>query len=99
MRLHHFAFGSALIAAAFAWGAPMSWDRHALLVIVTLGLCTVGLVLATGSKFLDLIHPARIEHFGRRDLDRAFRAGRDQGAAEGPTDETRRRWQRQGFER
>lgn len=98
MRLHHIVFGSALITAGFAWAAPMAWDRHALLVVLTLALCVVGLVLATGSKLLDLIHPTRTEHYGRRDVDRAFRAGRDQGAAEGPTDETRRRWQREGFE-
>jgi hypothetical protein len=98
MRLHHIAFGSALICVAFAFAAPMAWDRHALLVVITLALCVVGLVLATGSKLLDLIHPARNERYSRRDVNRAFDDGWDHGASTGPSDETRRRWQREGFE-
>lgn len=98
MRLHHIAFGLALICAAFAWAAPMAWDRHALLVAATLVLVVVALMLATGSALLDIIHPSRTERYSRRDVNRAYRAGRDQGAAEGPTDETRRRWAREGFE-
>lgn len=100
MRLHHIAFGSALICAGFAWAAPTSWDRHAALVLLALILCLVGLVLVTGSKVLDLLHPTRAERrYSQRELDRAFRGGRDQGAAEGPSVETWRRWRREGFER
>lgn len=98
MRLHHITFATAGIVAAFAWAAPMAWDRHALLVFVALNLAVVGLFLATGSKVLDVIHPSRNEHYSRRDLNRAFDDGWDYGASTGPSDETRRRWQRQGFE-
>lgn len=38
------------------------------------------------------------KRYSERDLTRAYRAGHDTGAAEGPTDETRRRWAREGFE-
>jgi hypothetical protein len=98
MRLHHLAFGIALICAGFAYAAPMAWDRHAFLVIATLFWIGMGLALATGSKFLDLVHPTREEvRLSQRDLDRAYRAGRDQGAAEGPSEATLRRWRHEGF--
>jgi hypothetical protein len=96
MRLHHVAFGAAAICAAFAWAAPMAWDRHAALVVVTLGLCVVGLALATGSLVLDALRPGRREQrYSQRQLDRAFRAGRDSGL--GPTEATLARWRREGF--
>lgn len=98
MRLHHIIFGACGITAAFAWAAPMAWDRHAGLVALALGLAAVGLVLATGSKLLDLVHPTRTEHYSRRDVNRAFDDGWDHGSANGPSEETRRRWQREGFE-
>lgn len=101
MRLHHIAFGSALICAAYAWAAPTSWDRHAALVAAAAALVVVGLVLATGSKVLDVIHPSRNDRrnarLHTRDLERAFGAGRDQGAAEGPSARTLARWRREGF--
>lgn len=98
MRLHHVTFGAALICAGFAWGAPMAWDRHAALVLLTLALVLVGLVLATGSALLDVIHPTRkAQRYSRRELDRAYRAGHDTGAAEGPTEATLRRWRYEGF--
>lgn len=96
MKLHHIAFGAALICAAFAWAAPMAWDRHAVAVLVTLALCLVGLALATGSLVLDFLHPRRAERrHSQRDLDRAFRAGRDSGL--GPSEATLARWSREGF--
>jgi hypothetical protein len=98
MRLHHIAFGVAAITGAFAFAAPMAWDRHVGLVLLTVAVVAVGLVLATGSKLLDLLHPARTEHYSRRDVNRAFDAGHDHGASAGPSEETRRRWQREGFE-
>jgi hypothetical protein len=97
VKLHHIAFGAALICAAFAWGAPMAWDRHAFLVVVTLALCFVGLVLATGSKILDVIHPGRDDRYDRRALDKAFNEGRSLGAVEGPSEKTLARWRREGF--
>lgn len=98
MRLHHIAFGSALICAGFAYAAPMAWDRHAALVLLTLGLVVVGLVLATGSALLDVIHPTRkATRQSQRDLDRAFRAGQDDGRTMGPTEATLRRWRHEGF--
>ena len=98
MRFHHLAFGVALICAAFAWAAPTSWDRHALLALFAIGFCVLGLALATGSALLDFLHPRRAERrHSQRDLDRAFRAGRDLGAAEGPSASTLARWSREGF--
>ena len=98
MRLHHIAFGLALICAAFAWAAPMAWDRHVVLVLLALAMAACGLVLATGSKLLDIVHPSRNEHYSRRDVNRAFDAGRDTGASAGPDQDTVRRWRREGFE-
>lgn len=96
MRLHHIAFGVAAICATFAWAAPMAWDRHAACVALAAIFCVVGLVLATGSALLDLLHPTRAERrHSQRDLDRAFRAGRDSGL--GPTEATLARWRREGF--
>jgi hypothetical protein len=96
MRLHHVAFTCALIAGGFAWAAPMAWDRHALLVIVALGFCFLGSALATGAAMMDFLHPERRERrYSQRQLDRAFRAGRDSGI--GPTEATLARWRREGY--
>jgi GNAT superfamily N-acetyltransferase len=98
MRLRHIPFGLAALCAATTFEAPMAWDRHALLVTATLLLVAVGLVGVVGAGLWDIVHPApRHAGYSRRDLDRAYRAGHDTGAAEGPTDVTRRRWQREGF--
>jgi len=97
MKLHHIAFGCALISAGFAYGAPMAWDRHAFLVVLTLVLCVVGVALATGSKLLDVIHPTRNDRYNQRALDKAFREGRSLGAVEGPDEKTLARWRREGF--
>jgi hypothetical protein len=96
MRLHHIAFGCALICAGFAWGAPMSWVYHAGLTALTLALCVLGLALATGAAMMELVHPGRRERrYTQRQLDRAFRHGRDSGI--GPSEATLARWRRQGF--
>lgn len=97
MRLHHIAFGIALICAAFAWAAPMSWDRHVVFVAWTLLWCLTGLVLATGSKVLDVIHPTRNDRFSQRAMDKAFNEGRSLGAVDGPSERTLARWRREGF--
>ncbi len=77
MRLHHLAFGGALVCAALAWGAPMAWDRHLALVVAANALFVLGLVLAIGSGVLDLLHPRRAERrHSQRELDRAYRMGR-----------------------
>jgi predicted phage tail protein len=99
VRLHHIVFGSALIAAAFTWAAPAAWDRHVAGLIVTAFLVGLGLMLATGSAVLDFLRPRRKQiRYSQREVDRAYRAGRNTGAALGPDDETRRRWRREGFE-
>jgi hypothetical protein len=95
MRLHHIAFGIALICGGFAWAAPMAWDRHAALVVFTLVWCVIGFALATGSKFMDAIHPERNDRYNQRALDKAFNAGRDSGL--GPSERTLARWRREGF--
>lgn len=100
MSFHRLAFAVAMICAVFAWAAPMSWPRHALLIVAALCLLTLGLALTVGSTLLDIIHPSRNrkDGYSARDLNRAYQAGHDTGAAEGPTDATRRRWAREGFE-
>jgi hypothetical protein len=99
MRLHHIVLGSALAAGALTWAAPAAWDRHVAGFIATMVLLSVGLSLATGSALLDFLRPRRKQiRYSQRALDRAYRAGRNTGAALGPDDETRRRWAREGFE-
>jgi hypothetical protein len=97
MRLHHIAFGAALICAGFAWAAPMAWDRHLAVAAFAWAWLIVGLVLVTGSKALDIFHPARNDRYNRRALDKAFNEGRSLGAVDGPSERTLARWRREGF--
>ena len=50
MRFHHIAFVCALVCAAFAWASPTSWDRHALLALLAIGFCVLGLALAAAAR-------------------------------------------------
>jgi hypothetical protein len=97
MRLRHVPFGVAALCAAATLEAPMAWDRHALLVTATVLLVGLGLVGVIGAGLWDIVHPHPRHAYSQRDLDRAYRSGHDTGAATGPSDDTRRRWQREGF--
>lgn len=97
MRLHHIAFVIALICAGFAYAAPMAWDRHFFIAFVGVAWFFVGLVLATGSKFFDLVRPVREQARNERALNKAFNEGRSLGAVDGPSARTLARWRREGF--
>jgi hypothetical protein len=98
MKISTIFFGSAAIALGIAFGAPGAWDRHVVAFAIGVILIGCGLGFATLSGIYHLFRPRRAEmRASQRELDRAYRAGHDTGAAEGPSEATLRRWRHEGF--
>jgi hypothetical protein len=98
MKLSTISFGVAAIALAFTFGDSAAWDRHLVLFAVALVAIATGLGWAALEAIGRLLRPRRADmRASQRELDRAYRAGRDTGAAEGPTAATLRRWRSEGF--
>lgn len=111
MKFSTMIFVSAGIVGVFAEAAPTSWPRHlagaaVCLIMLWIGLGFAGVArvprnllwAAVGFVVALVVGGRRVDmRASQRELDRAYRAGRDTGAAEGPTESTLRRWRSEGF--
>jgi hypothetical protein len=95
--MRHLPLGMAAIVGVFVFYLPASWSWHLMGIFVIWFLFCGWVLGAMGRALLDVTRPRRRERMGRRELDRAWKAGRDHGAAAGPSVETLQRWRRQGF--
>ena len=97
-RRFPFTFTLAATLAALVWYCPKSWSWSSMAIVCIIGLIGIGVLAAMGRAVRDLFHPRRRDmRVSQRDLDRAFRAGRDLGAVDGPSNATLARWRREGF--